>query len=63
MLAGQFPDLSLALIHKVIGFCLENKDEVDAYVKEYRDELEKQRAENPHRLSLTSLRQRLEHIP
>jgi uncharacterized protein (DUF433 family) len=62
MLAGQFPDLPLALIHKVIGFYLENKDEVDAYVLSCQTELERQRAANPHRLPLASLRQRLEQM-
>src|SRR5471032_3299474 len=59
MLAGQFPDLPLALIHKVIGFYLENEDEVDAYVLGCQNELEKQRAANPKRLPLASLRERL----
>ena len=62
MLAGQFPDLPLALIHKVIGFYLENKDEVDAYIASCREDLERQRAANPHRLPLASLRQRLEQM-
>src|SRR5438105_13944052 len=60
MLAGQFPDLPLALIHKVIGFYLENKDEVDAYVASCGGELARQRAADPKRLPLASLRQRLE---
>lgn len=62
MLAGQFPDVPLALIHKVIAFYLENKDEVDVYVADYKNELEKQRTENPPRLPLASLRQRLEQM-
>ena len=32
MLLEQFPSLSLALIHKVIAFYLENQTDVDAYV-------------------------------
>src|ERR1700679_3464344 len=62
MLTGQFPDVPLALIHKVIGFYLENKDEVDAYEAHCQKELEVQRAANPHRLPLTSLRHRLEQL-
>ena len=44
MLIEQFPTLSLALIHKVIAFYLENRAEVDAYVANYEAELEQQRA-------------------
>jgi uncharacterized protein (DUF433 family) len=62
MLVGQFPDLSLALIHKTIAFYLENRGEVDAYVAGYRDELMQQRATNPRRLPLAALRQRLEQL-
>lgn len=32
MLLEQFPTLSMALIHKVLGFYWENKAEVDAYL-------------------------------
>ncbi|MSQ93664.1 MAG: DUF433 domain-containing protein [Gemmataceae bacterium] len=60
MLACQFPDLKLALIHKVIAFYLENRAEVDAYAASCRDELSQQRTANPNRLPLASLRQRLE---
>jgi uncharacterized protein (DUF433 family) len=59
MLVGQFPDLSLALIHKIIAFYLDNRGDVDAYVASCRDELQQQRATNPKRLTLASLRQRL----
>jgi uncharacterized protein (DUF433 family) len=62
MLAGQFPDMPLALIHKVIGFYLENKAEVDVYVSRCQDELAAQRAASPQRLQLASLRQRLEQV-
>ena len=57
MLGGQFPDLPLALIHKLIAFYLENRDEVDAYVAACRAELNRQRNANPNRLPLASLRQ------
>ena len=43
MLAGQFPDLSLATLHKVVAFYLENQPESDAYVAAYRKELDEQR--------------------
>jgi uncharacterized protein (DUF433 family) len=60
MLACHFPDLPLALVHKVIAFYLDNRDEVNAYVADCQDELTQQRAANPNRLPLASLRQRLE---
>ena len=61
MLAHQFPTLSLDLIHKLIGFYLENQAEVDAYVADYRAELERLEATTP-RLgpSREELRRRLE---
>ena len=62
MLACQYPDLSLALIHKVLGFYLENKPDVGAYVEAYRNELDQQRAANPRRVDLIALRQRLEQM-
>lgn len=62
MLAGQFPDLSLALIHKVIAFYLENRNDVNEYVVSCENDLQRQRAENPNRLPLAALRQRLEQV-
>jgi len=59
MLTCQHPTLSLALIHKVLGFYLENKGDVDAYVAACQEALREQRAANPHRLPLVSLRERL----
>jgi uncharacterized protein (DUF433 family) len=32
MLAARYPTLSLALVHKVLAFYLDNQSEVDAYV-------------------------------
>ena len=60
MLAGQYPTLSLALIHKAIAFYLENRAEVDAEVAATRDELSRQRASNPGRIDTAALRRRLE---
>jgi uncharacterized protein (DUF433 family) len=60
MLAGQYPTLPLALIHKAIAFYLDNRAEVDAYVADCQAELERQRAADPRRLELAALRQRLE---
>jgi len=44
MLQDQFPTLSLALIHKVIAFYLENTAFVDAYVQRSRAEIDRQAA-------------------
>jgi uncharacterized protein (DUF433 family) len=60
MLVLQYPTLPLALVYKVIGFYLDNRAEVDAYVAAYRDDLSRQREENPRRLDVAALRQRLE---
>src|SRR5262249_25224931 len=60
MVVCQYPTLSLALVHKVIAFYLENRPEVDAYVTACRTELDRQRDSNPSRLDLAELRRRLE---
>jgi uncharacterized protein (DUF433 family) len=59
MLACQYPTLSLALIHKVIAFYLENKAEVGSYVSDCKAALAQQRSANPQRLDLAALRERL----
>ena len=59
MLACQYPTLPLALIHHTIGFYLENKAAVDAYVAACQESLCEQRAANSQRLPLASLRERL----
>jgi uncharacterized protein (DUF433 family) len=40
----HFPTLPLALVHKAIAFYLENQAEVDAYVQQSREALERQAA-------------------
>jgi uncharacterized protein (DUF433 family) len=60
MLAGQYPTLPLALIHKVIAFYLENQEEVDAYVAACQAELTRQKETNPRRINVTTLRQRMQ---
>jgi uncharacterized protein (DUF433 family) len=62
MLLCQYPSLSLALIHKVIAYYLENRAEADAYVAACREELTRQRAANPRRIDVPALRQRLEEM-
>ena len=44
MLLGQFPTLSLALIHKTIGYYLENQQDVDVHLAAESELLEQQRA-------------------
>lgn len=61
-LVDQFPTLSLALIHKVIGFYLENQAEVDAYVARCQSEIEQQRAAAPASPDLVELRRRMEQL-
>jgi len=63
MLVCQYPTLSLALVHKVIAFYLENRAQVDAYVAACHDELVRQHAANPSRIDVAALRQRLETAP
>lgn len=59
MLVGQFPTLPLALIHKVIAFYLENRDDADAYVAGCRNELDRQRQASRRQLDYQTLRERL----
>ncbi len=60
MLVCQYPTVALALIHKVLGFYLENKADVDAYVSECKEKLDQLRASSTSRVPLASLRERLE---
>ena len=59
MLHEQYPTLPLALVHKVIAFCLENQAEVDAYFADCQAEIERQRASALKGPSLAELQQRL----
>jgi uncharacterized protein (DUF433 family) len=60
MLVGQFPTLSLALIHKTIAFYLENRAEVDAYVAAHEAACARLRAAARKAPGLQELRQRLQ---
>jgi len=60
MLLAEYPALSLALIHKVIAFYLENRDEVDAYVANCQEEIERQRSAARPMPTLAELRRRLD---
>ncbi len=59
MLAGQFPTLPLAHVHKVIAFYLENASAVDRYVAREVETLDKQHASAPPGVTLEELRRRL----
>ena len=59
MLACEYPNLSLALIHKAIAFYLENQPEVDDYIFWCQKEIEQQRQTATRGPSLAELRQRL----
>src|SRR3954468_7393300 len=62
MIACEFDTLTLAEIHKVIAFYLENRDAVDAYVREEKAEGEKLRATAPPGIPLAELRRRIESM-
>lgn len=59
MILGQFPTLSLALIHKTIAFYLENQQEADAWLEKERSEVERQRREAIRGPSTRELRARM----
>src|SRR5262245_7281745 len=59
MLASEYPSLSLALIHKVIAFYLENQGKVDAYIASCRAESEQHRRVAQPGPGVAELRRRL----
>ncbi len=58
MLSSEFPSLSLALVHKLIAFYLENRSEVDRYISGCEDDVQRQRASAGKGPSLADLRMR-----
>lgn len=60
MLAEEFPTITLAVIHKVIAFYLENREQVDTYCRTYRTEIEQQMKLPRLGPDLVELRRRLE---
>ena len=60
MLACEYPSLSLAEIHKVLAFYLENRMDVDRYIADRQDEIEEQRRSATAGPALAELRQRLQ---
>ena len=61
MLVCRYPSLSLSLVHRVIAFYLDHRADVDAYVADYRRDLQQQTASAP-RLDVAVLRERLEAL-
>ena len=62
MLVAQYPTLTLALIHKVLGFYLENREAIDAYVSDSVRACEEQRSAAPKGPTLNELRDRLKSL-
>jgi len=62
-LLDVFPTLSLAIIHKVIAFYLEDRANVDAFVAACEAEMERQRAAAPRGPDTAELRRRLAAKP
>jgi len=60
MLHDHFPTLPLALIHKVLAFYLENQADVNAYIGQSRQTLDRQAAEPQPGPNAAELRQRME---
>ena len=61
MIAEEYPTLSIFQVERAIGFYLENRSEVDDYVRDYEVELERQFAAG-HRVNVDGLRARLATI-
>ncbi|MDB5299628.1 MAG: hypothetical protein JWO87_1291 [Phycisphaerales bacterium] len=59
MIAAHYPTLSLALVHKIIGFYLENQPATDEYISAQERETERQIGESRPAPSLEELRDRL----
>jgi uncharacterized protein (DUF433 family) len=57
-LREQFPTLSMAEIHQVLGYYWRNKQEIDAYLAETQKRLDSQRGQ-VDKVDLEAMRQRL----
>jgi uncharacterized protein (DUF433 family) len=58
MLASRYPSLPLALVHKVLGFYLDNQSDVDAYIAACTAVMDEQQ-HGSRRLDVNALRRRL----
>lgn len=63
MLACEYPTLSLAVIHKILGFYLETQGDVDGYVARCTQESEQHRLAAQPGPGITELRRRLQQRP
>jgi uncharacterized protein (DUF433 family) len=59
MLAAEFASVPLSVVHKILGFYLENQEEIDEYVARSRQQIEEQRSNVPGGPGLQELRRRL----
>ncbi len=55
----QYPSLALANLYAVLGFYLQNRTDVDAYVSERRERAEAVRIDNEARHDPSGIRERL----
>ena len=62
MLWTEYPDLPLALIYKALAFYLENQSNVDAYLAEFRQDIERKQVQPAAGPALIELRRRLESM-
>ena|ERR1043166_5744609 len=62
MLWSEYPQLTLALIHKTIGYYLDNQQMADGYLARFRDENAHRRAHAVPGPDLKELRNRLDSM-
>ena len=60
MLACEYPSLSLAEIHKVIAFYLENRADVEGYITDCENQMDEHRRSAETGPSIAELRQRVQ---
>ena len=60
MIVAHYPTLSMALVHKVIAFYLENRAAVDAYIADHDRAIERLMAQPRTTPTLAELRARME---
>jgi uncharacterized protein (DUF433 family) len=58
-IAQQYPSLKLADVYSVIGYYLRNQTEVDAYLKQRKQQADETRKQNESRLDPVGIRERL----
>src|ERR1700761_6844858 len=58
-IALEYPSINLSVIHKVIAFYLENRDEVENYIRDHDRVIAEQMAEQQRGPTVNELRARL----